>query len=144
MQGLHSTEVAFLLLTQQPRFDSQCSPKKFSGIFQCSWDLLTGLRRVKRTEARNCQPNPYSTSECQASTMKNSLKNTRRKRSWPASASGWRLRAAPRCRSSRTCPSRGSPSWPRSSSASSRSGIKSNKTFSKTVQLLFITGRWHG
>ena len=39
--GVHSTEVGFLLFTQQPGFDSWHSHK----FFQCCWDLSTALVR---------------------------------------------------------------------------------------------------
>ena len=50
--GLHSTEVAFLLLTQQPRLLFPAFPKTFLRYFFMSLGhLLTALLREKRTEA---------------------------------------------------------------------------------------------
>ena len=57
-EGLHSTEVAaFLPLAQQPWvFDSQHSPKKFSEILKCRWDLLAPLLKVDRGLKISIQP----------------------------------------------------------------------------------------
>ena len=59
-RGLHSTEVAFLLLTQQPWVQFLACLKFFLWIFQCCWDLLAALLRVKWTESVKCQSNPSS------------------------------------------------------------------------------------
>ena len=55
--GLHSTEVAFLLLTQRPRVWFLAFPKNFT---QCCWDLSMVLVRGKWTEAWKCWLNPCS------------------------------------------------------------------------------------
>ena len=65
----HSTEVEFLLLTQQPRV--RFPQIFFSGIVGGRWYLLTALLRVVWTDAWKCQLNSSSTGEWHAGATKN-------------------------------------------------------------------------
>ena len=52
-QGLHSTEVAFLLLTQQPRVQFSAFPKNFIWNFLLLLGFIDGTGRGQRLENVN-------------------------------------------------------------------------------------------
>ena len=56
--GLHSTEVAFLFLNQQPRFDSQYSPKNYLEFFDMSLGFIDSAAKSEVDRGLKVSHNP--------------------------------------------------------------------------------------